>query len=554
MPNITNISGKLAFAGFFLYNRAMRNINFEGLPTPVTEYIHELEAKLDGLQKQVDRLTEMLILAQKARFGAKSEKTKYALQGDSAQISLFNEAEVCADEKAPEPVIVKQHKRKAKRTKEELAKDLPVEEVVIDIPEARRTCNICEGKLHPIGKELVRRELSIIPAQAYVTETYRINYACDDCEKETDQANIIKPEVLEPVVKRGLASPSSAAYTMYQKYANGMPLARQAKDWETFGVKISRATLANWIIYTSSHWLLPLWEALKTQLILSPVIMADESVIQVLKEPGKTPQSESRMWVYCTGNTDSPPIILYEYQPNRSGENPKRFLAGAKDFYLQSDAYSGYNKVENTVHCACWSHMKRKYSDALPKTDLKDSKAAQGIAFCDKLFILERDFKDLSPEERLKQRHEKSKPVLDAYFAWVATVNPLAGCKLAEAITYARNQREPLSAFLLDGRIEISTNRIENHIRPFAYGRRSWLFADTVAGAKASAVAYSIIETARANGLNPYQYLLYLFTELPTFLTKDPKADLSRFFPWAGNIQEKCRRTQGAAGQLTRLS
>jgi hypothetical protein len=341
---------------------------------------------------------------------------------------------------------------------------------------------------------------------------------------------------------------------MYQKYANAMPLARQEKDWSTFGVKISRATLANWIIYAAVHWVLPLWEALQALLVLSPVIMADETVVQVLKEPGKTPQSESRMWVYCTGNIHSPPIILYEYQPDRCGENPKRFLAGAKDFYLQTDGYAGYNKVENTIHCACWAHMKRKYTDALPKTDLKDSKAVQGIAFCDELFLLERDFQELLPEERLKQRHEKSKPVLDAYFAWVDTVNPLAGCKLAEAITYARNQKEPLSAFLLDGRIEISTNRIENHIRPFAVGRRNWLFADTVDGAKASAMAYSIIETAKANGLNPYQYLLYLFTELPTYLTKDPAADLSSFLPWVSIVQEKCRRTQGAAAQLVRLS
>jgi len=522
----------------------MKNMNFEGIPASVIEYINSLEA-------QIDRLNELLRLMQKARFGASSEKAKYILDDGLEQLHLFNEAEVYADEKAPEPVEVKQHQRKPKRTKEELAKGLPVVEVIIDIPELERTCNICEGDLNPIGKELVRRELSIIPEQVYVTETYQINYACNDCEKETEQANIIKPEVPEPVVKRGLASPSSVAYTMYQKYANAMPLARQEKNWETFGVKISRATLANWIIYAATHWLLPLWEALKALLILSPVIMADESVVQVLKEPGKTPQSESRMWVYCTGNIHSPPIILYEYQPDRAGENPKRFLAGAKDFYLHTDGYAGYSKVKSAIHCGCWSHMKRKFSDALPQNAQKDNKAAQGIAFCDKLFMLERDFQELSPKERLKQRHIKSKPIVEGYFAWIETVNPLAGCKLAEAITYARNQKGPLSAFLLDGRIEISTNRIENHIRPFACGRKNWLFADTVGGAQASAMAYSIIETARANDLNPYRYLLHLFTGLPTCLTKDPAADLSQYFPWTNDIQEKCRNTQGAAGQLT---
>ena len=156
----------------------------------------------------------------------------------------------------------------------------------------------------------------------------------------------------------------------------------------------------------------------------------------------------------------------------------------------------------------------------------------------------------LGAYERLNQRRERSKPVLDAYFAWVGTVNPLAGCKLAEAVTYARNQRGPLSAFLIDGRIEISNNRLENKIRPFAVGRKNWLFSDTVGGAKASAVAYSIVETARVNGLNPFQYLLYLFTELPTVLTKDPDADLLSFFPWDDAVRQRCRFSIGHDGQL----
>jgi len=235
---------------------------------------------------------------------------------------------------------------------------------------------------------------------------------------------------------------------------------------------------------------------------------------------------------------------LFEYQPNRAGENPKAFLEGARNFYLQTDGYSGYNSVTGATHCGCFAHQRRKFEEATPKNAPKDNKARIGLTFCQKLFALEREFADLNPEDRLKQRRERSKPVLDAFYAWIGTVNPLAGSKLAEAITYARNQREPLSAFLLDGRVEISNNRIENEIRPFAQGRRNWLFADTVNGAKASAIAYSVIQTARANGLNPYLYLLLLFTELPTVLSKDPNADLSRFFPWADEIQSKCRFSQ----------
>jgi len=517
----------------------------EGLPAPIIEYISGLENRLEKQQAQIDRLTELLLLAQKARFGSSSEKAKYVLSDDYKQDSLFNEAEVCANENEPEPAIVERHTRKPKRTKEELAKDLPVREVVIDIPEDERECNICEGKLIPIGRELVRRELCIEPAQAYVTETYRITYSCGDCLEETDEANIIKPEVPEPVVKRGLASPSSVAHVMYQKYVNGMPLYRQEKDWLNLGVKISRATLANWIIYVSIHWLLPLWNALKELLLGSPIILADETVIQVLKEPGKTPQSESRMWVYCTGNVARPPpIVLFEYQPSRGGEHPKAFLKIDHKFYLHTDGYSGYSSVSNAVHCGCFGHQRRKFEEAMPKNAPKDNKARIGFEFCQKLFMLEREFKDLSPEKRLEQRVERSKPVLDEFFEWVGTVNPLAGSKLAEAIVYARNNRVTLSAILLDGRIELSTNRIENKIRPFAVGRRAWLFADTVDGAKASAVAYSIIQTAIANGLNPYKYLVHLLTELPSILKKDPNADLSPFFPWVDSVQEKCRLAQ----------
>ena len=526
----------------------------EGVPAPVVEYIQGLESKLDHALARIDQLTELLLLAQKSKFGSSSEQIKYILSDGYEQDSLFNEAETYAQEDAPEPVVVEQHTRKAKRTKEELAKDLPVQEVVIDIPEDERICDICEGDLHAIGRELVRRELGVIPKQVFITETYRINYSCDDCLKETDDANIVKPEVPEPVVKRGLASPSSVAHVMYEKFVNAMPLYRLEKDFSTFGVEISRATLANWIIHTSDHWLLPLWNSWKALLMTSPVILADETTVQCLKEPGKTPQSKSQMWVYCTGNVARPPpIVLFEYQPSRAGDHPKAFLKDAKDFYLLTDGYNGYSAVENCTRCSCWAHLRRKFNDAMPKNAPKDNVARIGLEYCQKLFVLERGFEKMSPDERLRERIERSRLVLDKFYEWIGTVNPLAGSKFNEAIVYAINQKENLSRFLLDGHIEISTNRIENLLRPFCLGRKNWLFADTVRGAQASAVAYSVIQTAVANGINTYQYLLHLFTELPTVLSKNPDADLSRLFPWADEVQEKCKYAQGAKGQLTLL-
>jgi transposase len=530
-------SKALAIQTVLWYNKSMERLNLHGLPPEVAAYISMLE-------QRVEQLTDMLRKLQKMQFGASSEKAKYVL-GNPDQLSFFNEAEACADETAPEPEVVAEHTRKPKRTKEELARSLPVKKTVIEIPEAERICDVCEGPLVPIGQELVRRELNVIPAQVFVEEIYRVNYACPQCEEETDEANIVKAPVPEPVVKRGLASPSSVAHVLVQKFVNAMPLYRQEKDWALQGVSLSRATLANWIIYVCLHWFTPLYELMKTQLRASPVIHADETVIQVLKEDGKTPQSESRMWVYATGNTGGSPIILFEYQPSRSGAHAKQFLAGFGG-YLVSDGYVGYNSVPDVIHCGCWQHARRKWTDAIPKTKDKEGIALKGFEFCQRLFELERTFANMTPEERLTERLKSSGPVLEAYFAWLETVNPLGGSKLKDAVGYSRNQRTPLSAFLLDGRIEISNNRAENSIRPFCIGRKNFLFADTVRGAQSSALAYSIIETAKANGLNPYQYLLYLLSNLPGLITKGETGRLPEFLPWASELPELCRKSAGA--------
>ena len=323
-----------------------------------------------------------------------------------------------------------------------------------------------------------------------------------------------------------------------------MPLYRQEKDWANQGVTLSRATLANWIIRSAHDWLLPLWEEMKAQLLKEPVIHADETVIQVLKEEGKKPSSESRMWVYCSGNTGSPPVILYEYQPTRSGEHARRFLEGFKG-YLQTDGYSGYNKVPDVTRCGCWAHLRRKYQEAMPRTgDKSGSTAAVGFDYCNRLFSIEKELKELNPEERKKQRQERSKPVLEAYWSWLETVNPLQGSKLGDAVTYALNQKDALETFLEDGRIELSNNRAENCLRPFVVGRKAWLFADTKKGATSSAIVYSIVETAKANNLNVYMYLKHIFSKMPGMDFKDNPSLLQDLLPWSAKLPEDCRNNK----------
>lgn len=541
----------LAFEAFLWYDMSMKKIDTTGLSSEQIEYISSLENQANELSKtvesqkvRIDQLMDILAKSQKAMYGRSSEKSRYVLAEESGQLSLFNEAELEADNKAEEPTvetIVKAHARKPKRTKEELAEILPVVEIICDIPETQRTCNICNNELRYLGKEHVRDELEIIPAQVRVLRYIRYNYVCKECEKETGDANIVKASVPTPVMKRSLASPSSVAHVMYQKYVNSMPLNRQEKDWANQGVKLSRATLANWIIRPSHDWLEPLYKALKHCLLAEPVIHADETVIQVLKEDGKKPSSESRMWVYASGKSKTP-VVLLEYQPTRSGQHAKRFLDGFNG-YLQTDGYAGYNTVPNVIHCGCWAHLRRKFEEALPKgSDLKESKSAIGLEYCNKLFDLEKEWSDLSHEERYEKRLKQSKSVLDAYWSWVSSLDVLQGSNLGKAVNYALNQKSVLNTFLLDGRTEISNNRAENAIRPFVTGRKNWLFSDTKRGAVASATVYSIIETAKANRLNPYMYLVHLLTQLPN-LKELTNESLQPFLPWEDSLPKWCRNS-----------
>lgn len=536
----------------------MKNIDLTGLSPEITAYIANLESLLENqtnqLQEQsktvelqkvrIDRLMVSLAQLQKSLYGQSSEKRKYVLGEDPNQISLFNEAEAECNRHAPEPerssLSVAGHTRKAKRTKEELAADLPVVEVLCELDENELVCKECSGKLRTLGKETVREEIEYIPAQLRILRYIQQSYVCECCEKETGKATIIKAPTPEPVIKRSLASASTVAHVMYQKYVNGMPLYRQEKDWANQGIGLSRATLAHWIIRSANDWLSPLWETMKSHLLTQDVIHADESVIQVLKEEGKKPSSESRMWVYCSGNTGVSPIILFEYQPTRSGEHARRFLEGFHG-YLQSDGYSGYEKVRDVKRCGCWAHLRRKYQESMPKNGAtQGSAAAVGFDYCNKLFEIEKDIKELSPEQRKIQRQERSLPVLKAYLAWLNTVDALKGSKLGEAVTYSVNQWETLERFLEDGRIEISNNRAENALRPFVVGRKGWLFSDTSRGAHASAVVYSIVESAKANGLNVYMYLVHLFTQMPSIDFKKDPALLEDLMPWSSKLPAYC--------------
>ena len=259
-------------------------------------------------------------------------------------------------------------------------------------------------------------------------------------------------------------------------------------------------------------------------------------MIQVLKEKGKPATSESRMWVYSSAKRADIQLRCFEYRESRSGKWAKTFLEGFSGVLI-TDGYSGYNKVQDAKRAGCWAHMRRKWLEAMPEgADAKTCKAAEGYEFCNRLFELERQFEGLTAEERLIQRKEKSGPILEAYWTWLYTIPRPTG-KLKDAVTYAQNQKAHLSAFLEHGEIEISNNQVENAIRPFVVGRKGWLFADTPQGAEASAIIYSLMETAKANSLRLDDYLLHLLSIMPERAEQCKDFEIDDLLPWSEEMK-----------------
>jgi hypothetical protein len=274
---------------------------------------------------------------------------------------------------------------------------------------------------------------------------------------------------------------------------------------------------------------------MKVKLLKHEVLFADETTLQVLREPGKTAQSKSYMWLYRTGGDAINPIVLYEYQPDRRAIHPINFLRGFSG-YLHTDGYDGYHKLpEEIVVIGCWSHCRRKYDEALkslPEKDRNGSVALRGLQYCDKLFEIERKLSELTPEDRHIKRQELAQPVVEEFFAWAGSLKVLPKSSIGKAVYYTLSQRKYLERYLLDGRLECSNNRSERSIKPFVIGRKNWLFNNTPKGAQASSIIYSIIETAKENGLNPFAYLTRVLKAAPNIDFRNDPTALESLMPW----------------------
>lgn len=512
-------------------------------PKDKDAYIEHLENTIKVLQNHISNLNEMLLKLTKEKYAPKSEKTP-AAQTDG-QISLFNEAEAVADPAEDEPIQRKGKafvRRNKKTRRETILKDLPVKEVLCDVPETELFCENCGGKLKPIGKEIVREEIEYIPAKLQILRYVRLSYGCQKC-KHTDKPYIIKALTPTPLMNHSLASPSSVAYVLHQKYVNSIPLYRQENIWKDMGIDLSRATMGNWIIRCAEDYFAPVVERLRSELVKRDVLHCDETPLQVLKEEGKSPGAKSYMWLYRTGNDGKPPVIIYDYQPSRSGDCAVEYLRDFKGF-VHSDGYSGYNKLSGITRVGCWAHLRRKFVEAIPPKKAPGAAltpAEKARDYCDKLFHIESGLRDLPDQERKEKRLELEKPVIDEFWTWLEGVEFLKGSGLGKAVTYALNQKPYMENYLLDGRCELSNNAAENAIRPFTVGRKNWLFSDTPKGAKASAMAYTLVETAKANGLNVYAYLEQLLLYMPDTPWRSEPDSLNDLMPWSANMQETCK-------------
>ena len=433
-------------------NEQISNTEMVSISRAEYERFQAQGARISALEKQVEQIMEAIRLSRKKQFGSSSEK----LSEDAyEQLSLlFNEAEAwkAAEERAQATTTVAAHTRqkRSSRLEEVLPEDVPVEVVEHRMSAAELECPSCGDKMVEIGKE-VRRSLVMIPAQIKIREDWYYTYACKRCKEENIETPVVKTEKSAPVISGSYASAEAIAHIMVQKFVMGSPLYRQEQEWNRQGVKLSRQTMSNWILRAAEDWLKPVYEELHKRLVQRDVLHADETTLQVLREPGKSAQSKSYMWLYRTGGDSEHPIVLYEYSPNRKPKNAEVFLEGFQG-WLHADGYPGYHSLPEQIRVVgCWAHARRKFDEAvnsLAKQEQAGSTALEGQRYCSALFALEKEFACLTAEERYKQRQERAKPILDALLAWAETKKAPPKSALGKALHYLREQWPWLIRFL----------------------------------------------------------------------------------------------------------
>jgi transposase len=490
--------------------------------------LQEKATTIESLDLEIERLEMELRLLRQKMYGPRSER-KVVVEPE-VQGHLFNEAEVTAkEEEAAEEIEVIEYKRKKKGGRRSLPDNLPRIEQVHDIGEDEKVCG-CGNRLSRIGEE-VTEELDIIPRQCRVIRHIRPKYACRKCEGlESGKGAVQIAAAPVQILPKTIATAGLIASVVVEKYADGLPLYRQAGRFRREGIEISRGTLSNWVVRVG-ELCNPLIEVLREELRGGPLINVDETPVQVMNEPGRANTTKSYMWVFRGSrprDRGGGTAIIFDYRPTRSGDEILREYLGGYSGCVQTDGYIGYAELTelSVKHAGCWAHVRRKFVDVVRAVEkARRGKARSGcsgdvaISKIRRLYEIEREAKerDLRGRELVEFRREHAEPLLEEFHDWLNVrigTTPPKGL-LGTAMNYTLKQWDRLVVYINDPHVGLDNNPAENAIRPFAVGRKNWLFAGSPAGARASANLYSLVETAKANDLEPYRYLRYIFERLP---------------------------------------
>lgn len=516
---------------------------------------------------EIENLELQLNWFKKHVFGSKREKTpEEETIVEGIQCSVFGEVE---DEEIKEKVkeetekiTVHKNKNTRKRTsgiKKSELKNVEKEVITLKLEDDKLVCPECGAKLNKIGTEFLRQEIEFIPAKFKIKTYFREVYKCEKCgteESEKETPTVVKEKAPRALLAHSFASSSLATEVIYEKYYMGVPLYRQEKAWDDKGLVLPRSMTSNWCIKLSEYYLEPIYKLMLKKLKEnSELLHCDETTIQCNKEQGKKASSNSYMWVIASGELEKEKGVIFNYSKSRSGETAQKLLNGFKGIVV-TDGYPGYNNLADINRAECWAHTRRYFYNCVPldehKQMIETSCGFQGVKYIDELFAVEREIENLSPSEKVVERKEKSAPILKNFYEWVSSTSKkhITNQKLKEALTYAQNQKENLVKFLDDGRIPLTNSKAERSIRPFAVHRKNWLFADTVSGAKANAVYYSLIESAKVNKLNIYKYIKYLLDELPKLEDEYTEDEIEKYLPWSKDLPDEILNFQGTYKEI----
>jgi transposase len=528
-----------AFAAIICYNCSMKK-DLEN-PLLLKKVIQDQGVIIVNLNKRfaainkklADKVAELAgvyeryYLLQHKRFGKSTE-------ADPGQLNLFNELEVLIEEiehtKADIDTPISKRKQP---TRKPLPKELPRETIIHDIPAQDKQCTDCGNELHKMGEDKSEK-LEFIPASVKVVEHIRPKYSCRHCEQCSTGVSIIQAAVPASPFPKSFATASLLSHIIVSKYQYSLPLYRQEDIFKAYGIELSRQTMSGWMM-KSSQLLTPLYNRLHHILLQQNIIQADETPLRVIESD----KSKCYMWLYCTGadspenyNSDIPNIVLYDFNDSRSGSCAVNFLQGYEG-YLQVDGYQGYGATDATL-VGCMAHARRKFKEA-QLAGAKEGYAVWAMTQIKKLYKIEALIKDMSPADKHAYRQKHAKPLLVQYKAWLdnSIEQVLPKSALGTAMAYSLNQWPKLIRYIEDGNLNIDNNRSERAVKPFVIGRKNWLFSNTLKGATSSGVLYSIVQTAKANGLIPFVYLNYVLDELSKPSAQD---NLDNLLPWNVNL------------------